>query len=226
MNPRHVRLDRVPPAVLAVALISVQCADRGAGPPAPPGADVEECFACTPEAAMDHLQHAFGERDPDLYERLLDDGFLFTEADCLGEVRYHNGKQVELEVMGGRDSPRGIFDVFRTIEFGFWADDRREEPGADSPPAFEGDPDGHPEEDWLVFRGRVELLLLTKPDEGLFVDQVMTFKLRQEEDGMWRIRRWAGDPLVRECSESGEEPTVATESWGRIKASFTEATRG
>ena len=209
------------PAVLAAALLSAQCADSGYGPP-PPAAAAEGAappVASTPEIAMDNLTRALGERDPDLYESLLDDGFLFTEVNCLGELRYHNDKQVELEVMGGRDSTRGVFDVFATIEFVFWAEDRHQESGADSPMAFEGDPDGHPEEDWLVFRGRAEMLLLTKPDEGFLVDQVMTFKLRQDEDQTWRIRRWADDPLSRDCSEGGE-PDGRTESWGRIKAAL------
>ena len=167
---------------------------------------------------MENLERAFEARDLDLYESLLDDGFWFTEADCLGEVRYHNDKQVELEVMGGGDdSRRGIFGAFRTIEFYLVAEDRHDELGVDSPMAFEGDGDGHPEEDWHVYRGRVEMLLLHEPDEGFQVDQVMTFKLRQDEAGTWHIRRWADDPLARDCSESGEEPAGA-ESWGRIKA--------
>ena len=169
---------------------------------------------------MENLERAFEERDPDLYASLLDDGFWFTEEDCLGQLLYYNDKQVELDVMGGGDSTRGIFDVFRTIEFGFWTSKRHDELGADAPVAFEGDIDGHPEEDWHVYRGRVEMLLLYEPDEGFFVDQVMTFKLRQDEAGTWRIRRWADDPLSRDCSESSGEPAVTTESWGRIKAAL------
>ena len=172
---------------------------------------------------MENLERAFEERDPDLYESLLDDGFWFTEADCLGELLYYNDRQDELSVMGadGDDSRRGVFEVFQTIEFYLVAEERYDELGADSPMAFEGDIDGHPEEDWHVYRGRVEMLLLHKPDEGVQVDQMMTFKLRQDEDGTWLIRRWSNDPLARDCSESGEEPAGA-ESWGWIKASFSQ----
>ncbi len=171
---------------------------------------------------MENLELALEKRDPDLYENLLDDGFWFTEVDCQGELLYWNDRQDELAVMAGDgdDSRRTIFDVFRTIEFYLVAEDRYDELGADAPVAFEGDIDGHPEEDWHVYRGRVEMLLLHKPDEGFFVDQVMTFKLRQDEAGTWRIRRWADDPLSRDCSESSGEPAVTTESWGRIKAAL------
>ena len=219
---RDVRFNHLLPAVLAAALMSVQCADRGSGPPPPPGPDGEECPACTPEDAMESLERAFEERDPDLYESLLDDGFWFTEEDCLGQLIYWNDKGEELEIMGGGDSTRGIFDVFRTIEFDFWTSRRYEESGADSPMAFEGDVDGHPEEDWLVFRGRVQLLLLTKPDEGFYVDQVMNFKLRQDGDGMWRIRRWVCDPLSTACGEASGRAAAESNSWGRIKASFSQ----
>lgn len=169
---------------------------------------------------MESLERALEERDPDLYASLLDAGFFFTEADCLGELVYWNDRQDELAVMGA-DSRRGVFQVFQEIEFYLVAEERYEELGADSPMAFEGDVDGHPEEDWHVYRGRVEMLLLSKPDEGFYVDQVMTFKLRQDEAGTWRIRRWADDPLARDCSESDEAPAGA-ESWGRIKASFSQ----
>ena len=167
---------------------------------------------------MESLERAFEERDPDLYAGLLDDGFWFTETDCLGQFLYYNDKQQELDIMGGGDSTRGIFDVFRTIEFGFWTSKRHEESGADSPMAFEGDPDGHPEEDWLVFRGRVDMLLLTEPDEGFIVDQVMTFKLRQDEDGMWRLRRWVDHPLSTDCGEPSGKAAAESPSWGWVKA--------
>lgn len=223
---REIGSRRALPAVLAAALICVQCADRGAGPPPPPptpaaGAEGEAPpVASTPEIAMENLERAFEERDLDLYESLLDEGFFFTEADCRGGLAYWNDRENELAIISadGDGSRQGVFEVFQEIEFHLVAEERYDELGADSPMAFEGDVDGHPEEDWHVYRGRVEMLLLHKPDEGFWVDQMMTFKLRQDEAGTWRIRRWADDPLARDCSESGEEPVA--ESWGRIKASL------
>lgn len=183
--------------------------------------------ATQPEIVMDNLERAFNERDKELYETLLDDGFWFTEPDCLGDVVFENGKEEELAIMGPRDgSSQGIFDIFRTIEYEFVPLERTTELGRDFPIAFEGDPDGHPDEDWEVFRGRVQILLLESADEGNRVDQTMTFKLRQGDDGLWRIRRWIDDPLTGDCNSGdgggGEESakriaTFEPTSWSQLK---------
>ena len=183
--------------------------------------------ACTPEIVMDNLERAFVERDKELYETLLDDGFWFTEENCLGDVVFENGKEQELAIMGPRDgSSQGIFDIFRTIEYEFIPIERTTELGRDFPLAFEGDPDGHPDEDWEVFRGRVQILLLEAPDEGSRVDQNMNFKLRQGADGLWRIRRWTDDALAGDCeADAGTEDDAAAKrnsggglsSWAQVK---------
>jgi len=182
----------------------------------PPDVTLEPAPEATqPEIVMDNLERAFNERDKELYETLLDDSFWFTEPDCLGDVVFENGKEEELEIMGPRDgSSQGILDIYRTIEYEFVPLARSTELGRDFPIAFEGDPDGHPDEDWEVFRGRVQILLLETPDDGFRVDQVMTFKLRQGEDGLWRIRRWIDDPLTGACDSL--EPGGDTGSAKRI----------
>ena len=172
----------------------------------------------TPQVVMDNLERAFGDRDRDLYEALLDDGFWFTEADCRGDLLYYYGKEEELRIMGPRDgSSRGIFDIYRTIDWKFHHTRRYTEFGRDRPDSFEGDPDGHPDEDWEVFRGRVEIRLLERPNEGYFVDQVMTFKMREGDDGLWRIVRWMDDPLSTDCSE-GESAKPAGTTLSSVKA--------
>ena len=197
-----------------LALLSVVIDTSGAlgPPPAEP--------ASTPEIALDNLERSFNERDKELYETLLDERFWFTEDDCAGNLVLHNDRETEIAIMGPRDgSSRGIFDQFRTIEYDFQLIERRTELGREFPNAFEGDPDGHPEEDWEVFRGRVEILLLESDNEGFQVSQVMTFKLREGDDGLWRMARWIDDVLAGECG--GESLKLAeASSWGRIKASF------
>ena len=157
--------------------------------------------ATSPEQAMDNLGRAMRDRDKDLYETLLDQDFWFTETDCLGDLVLANGFEEELEIMGGsRDgSQPGIFDIFRTFEFDFELIRRSQEIGPEFPEAFEGDPDGHPDEDWEVFRGRVEMLLLDENGDGFRVDQIMTYKLRLDEEGLWKIIRWIDDPLSGDC---------------------------
>ena len=120
--------------------------------------------------------------------------------------------------MGPRDgSSGGIFDIYRTIDWKFHPTRRYTELGEDHPDGFPGDPDGHPDEDWEVFRGRVEILLLERPNEGCFVDQVMTFKMRVGDDGLWRIVRWMDDPLSTDCSE-GESAKPAGTTFSSVKA--------
>ena len=116
--------------------------------------------AISPVQAMDNLARAMRDRDKDLYETLLDQNFWFTETDCLGDLVLANGFEEELEIMGGsRDgSQPGIFDIFRTFEFDFELIRRSQELGPEYPsnPDNPNDPDAHPDEDWEVFRGRVE----------------------------------------------------------------------
>ncbi|MEE2657417.1 MAG: hypothetical protein VX733_02865 [Candidatus Latescibacterota bacterium] len=178
--------------------------------------------ATTPQVVMDNLERAFSERDKELYETLLDDAYWFTETDCQGDLVLANGKEEELAIMGSRDgSNQGIFDIFRNIEWDFQQSRRFTELGRDFPNAFEGDPDGHPDEDWEVFRGRVEILLLESEDEGFRVNQVMNFKLKEGTDGLWRIVRWVDDPLVGDCGDAAGKSTdsrLPRVSWGEAKA--------
>ena len=176
----------------------------------------------TPEIVMENLERAFSDRDKDLYESILDDNFWFTETDCLGELILANDKEEELQIMGTRDgSNQGIFDIFRSIDWNFQQSQRYTELGRDFPNAFDGDPDGHPDEDWEVFRGRVEILLLQSADDGFRVVQVMSFKLRKSDDDLWRIVRWIDDPLAGDCGDGGDSdagrPVGSSWSWGQLK---------
>ena len=218
------------PSLKRITLISAVLALAGCGgnpfapetsrppdtPELPPPAD-----AATAAVVMTNLQRAFNEGDEVLYESIIDDRFWFTETDCQGELILANGKEDELDLMfGARDGSRpGVFDIYRQIEWTFTQSRRHTELGRDYPAAYDGDPDGHPDEDWEVFRGRVEILLLQAEDEGFRVDQVMNFKMRRGEDGLWRIVRWIDDPLSGDCGE-GKPAAAEVDSWGRIKASF------
>jgi len=175
---------------------------------------------------MDNLARAMRDRDIDLYETLIDEYFWFTETDCTGDIVFANGREEELELMGGsRDGSRpGIFDIFRTFEYEFTPIRRYTELGPEFPEAFEGDPDGHPDEDWEVFRGRVFMLLLEAADEGFRVEQEMSFKLHQKDDGLWTIIRWVNDPLAGGCgdidveTDSAEKASTARPtSWAALK---------
>ena len=188
--------------------------------------------ATTPVIVMDNLERAFNDRDKELFESLLDDNFWFTEPNCLGEIVFIWSLEEELEIMlGPRDESRpGLLEQFRTIDFEFELLRRFTELGRDFPKADEDDIDGHPTEDWEVFRARVNMLLLFEENEGFRVNQIMTFKLREAEDGTWKIVRWIDDALSGDCGgeeESDDEGTskliadrtVNPASWSTVKRS-------
>jgi|TARA_B100000809_G_scaffold6424_1_gene6475 hypothetical protein len=182
--------------------------------PLPPAVD-----ATTAAVVMANLERAFNEGDEVLYESIIDDRFWFTETDCQGDLILANGKEDELDLMfGARDgSSPGVFDIYRQIEWSFTQSRRDTEQGRDFPKAFEDDPDGHPDEDWEVFRGRVEILLLEAEDEGFRVDQVMNFKMRQGEDGLWRVVRWIDDPLAGDCGDGALGKPASRLTWSAVK---------
>ncbi len=183
-------------------------------PPAPPAPP-----ATTPEQLMDNLARAMRTRDKELYDDLLDEGFLFTEWDCLGEVDYHYDREEELAIMTGtRDgSEPGIFDIFRNFDFDFELTRRTQELGSEHPESFPGDPNGHPDEDWDVFYGRVQMRLLDENGDGYRVDQFMTFKLRRDlEYDLWKIARWENDALEGDCGGAGKHLANAL-SWAALK---------
>ncbi len=183
-------------------------------PPEPPAPE-----ATTPEQLMDNLSRAMRTRDKELYESLLDKDFLFTEWNCLGEVAFFNNLEEELEMIAGsRDgSQQGLLDKFRDFDFDFELTRRSQELGSDYPEAFDGDPNGHPDEDWEVFYGRVQMLMLDDKGDGFRVDQFMTYKLRFDpDDGLWRIVRWEADALSGDCGGAGKHVANAF-SWAALK---------
>jgi hypothetical protein len=197
------------------ALVAIVVDTLSAPGPSPPAQ------ASTPEIVLDYLERAFNDRDKELYESLLDEDFWFTEPNCLGDLVFVWGREIELEIMGGsRDGSRpGIFEQFRTIDYEIELLRRFTELGRDFPKIDANDIDGHPDEDWEVFRGRVDMLLLLTEDEGFRISQTMTFKLREGEDGLWRMTHWIDDPLAGDCGEKSSKVAEET-SWGWLKASF------
>lgn len=202
---RGTRVCRAGGAALAgvgglLALVLATCANPFVPPRHQPGEP--GLVATTPEILIDNLHRAMRSRDKELFEALIDPDFWFTELDCRGNLVLANGREEELEIMGNRDgSHNGILDIFGRFEFHFdiAANGRTTELARDYPDAFPGDPDGHPEEDWEVFRGRTEMLMLDHNGDGFRVNQLMTYKLRKNEEGVWRMVRWADDPLSGDC---------------------------
>ncbi|MCY4606344.1 MAG: hypothetical protein OXE49_19080 [Gemmatimonadetes bacterium] len=168
----------------------------------------------TPEQLMDQLAQAMRTRDKALYETLLDENFWFAEFDCLNYIVLENDLEAELTIIVGHrdESSKGLFDIFRDFSYDFELFRRYQELGPEFPEIYEGDPYGHPDEDWEVFFGRVQMLMLDENGDEYRVDQFMTFKLRQDEEGDWRMVHWIDDALIDSCGSG-----VVGDSWGRIK---------
>ena len=148
------------------------------GPPAP--SPLPE--ATTPEQLMDNLARAMRTRDKDLYESLLDKDFLFTEW-TIASAKWSSPTTLKKNwkmMAGSRDgSQPGIFDVYpRFLLRLLILPAASQELGSEHPESYPGDPNGHPDEDWEVFYGRVQMLLLDDNGDGYRVDQNMTYKLR------------------------------------------------
>ena len=206
--------------VVAVVVVAVCSCERGPFPIMPvPVPETEDAPpATTPEQLLDNLDRAMRTRDKALYETLLDENFWFRETDCLGYIVFENDLEAELTIIvGSRDeSGKGLFDIFRDFSYDFELIRRYQELGAESPEIYEGDPEGHPDEDWEVFYGRVQMLMLDENGDGYRVDQLMTFKLRQDEEGDWRMVHWIDDALSGSCGSG----IVEEDSWGRIKSTI------
>ena len=190
--------------------------------PVIPEPEPEPAVATTPEQLMHNIARAMRGRDKALYETLLDEDFWFNETDCLGNTVFDNDLETELTIIvGSRDgSTKGLFDIFLDFSYDFELIRRLQELGTEFPEAFEGDPDGHPDEDWEVFYGRVQMLMLDENGDGYRVDQFMTFKLRLDEGGIWRMVRWLDDPLGGSSCVGAGKILVEEDSWGRIKNSI------
>ena len=220
--------------VVAVVVVAVCSCERGPWliMPVPVPETEDAPPATTPEQLLDNLDRAMRDRDKALYETLLDEDFQFTEFDCLGNIVFYNDLETELNIIAGSREGNGeglvvdedfsptkkaLFDIFSEFHYDFYLLYRSQELGSESPNTFPGDPDGHPDEDWEVFSGRVQMLMLDENGYGFRVDQVMTFKLRQDEKGGgWRMVRWIDDPLNGPCGGAGKI-LVEEDSWGRIK---------
>ena len=171
--------------------------------------------ATTADILMRNLRLAMTTGDRPLYETLLDRDFWFTEFDCLGEQVFANNREEELAIIGSRDGSSGIFNTYRHFDFEFDEVGRTTELGVNYPDAFPGDPDGHPQEDWEVVRGRVVMRMLDIAGDGFRVDQVMTFKMRRDQEGLWKIIRWDDDPLSGDCRVAKGAADLS--SWMAVK---------
>ncbi|MBI4530998.1 MAG: hypothetical protein HY709_05695 [Candidatus Latescibacteria bacterium] len=181
------------------------------GDPPKPG---EKPPPTTPELLMDNLEQAMEKRIIEEYEDLLDPNFWFAERSEIDTLDFGWGKDIE------RRSVKKIFEIFNTFTFEFTLGRQSIELKEEYPATFPDgslNEDGHPNEDWVVWYGRVQMTMLDETGEnGFAVDQNMTFKMRRSNDVAkdpqtgeimkdangnplyrWTIIRWVDDPVLR-----------------------------
>ena len=109
------------PALPLLALLLLPsllaCSDDGIRPPLCRlgcgwSSELRQCVCRDPDSppiVLQNLERAFDERDKDLYETLIDTGFVFTEVSCAGDTVYRNDYAEELRIIGPRDgSAQGL----------------------------------------------------------------------------------------------------------------------
>ena len=210
MNPS---LNNIPMALLLSALLAGITACESDSKPikSEPVPEVEE--ATTVEIFLTNFERAMDQRDEELLDQLLDERFFFSQDDCLGQNVFVNDRKTYLECLTGNSdgSLEGIWDIFRDFNFDYNLIERTVELGPEFPNAFEGDPDGHPDEDWEVLRLQISVLMTDGQDNGSRINKIVFLKLRRDEAGLLRLVRWDNDSLAGDCSNGesvNQEPSL------------------
>lgn len=173
-----------------------------------------------PIALIEQLRTTLINGDKEAYARLLDPRFQYREQ-CSGGL-FSNDREEELALIGGIPEKHklGLFDLFPIAALRFTFLTSWIEVGSDFPSAYVGDPAGHPDNDWFAVQVRAEIVLANDAGSNLFIDQIMTFKLRKDEHREWAIVQWVSEPM---CSQLSLGPVLKVAhpsiSWSDVKKS-------
>ena len=187
--------------------------------PLPPSTSPENLFA--------NLDHAINHKDIELFEDLLDDGYLFFSPSQIDAPDFSFDKTEDVTLTGR------VFDYFDKIEYelmetgAHWIEYGSHIASEDATDIS----DEHPDENWEVFHRPVTMVLLDETEtEGWFIETNFEFKMRTQKDPatgepildqetgkpVWKIVRWT------EYSSSAKivQSEVRLASWGAVKGIF------
>ena len=195
MQQVQMKLRLVLFSMMAVAVLSVSCWNPFAPPTHRPDNDTELSVKprTTPENVINNLIYAMNNRDIEVFEDCLDEDYWYRNPDVYpDDPEYCSDLNKDDEVTNirrlfnldpGFSYPLG--SGFQVIQFTFYHGNPRIELG-------ENAPDIHPDEDWVVFEGTVNVYLYhdESKEHGFYVNQTMIFKLREDSEGYWVIVRW------------------------------------
>lgn len=176
--------------------------------------------ATTPEILLDNLSAAIVSLDEVFYQSLFSEDFLFREYNCNGNLGFINDFDEELDIIVGSESQPSIFRIFVEIKFSFQLDNQYTEAGIEPDPSLADSLDYHPGEDWEILRGRLKMELIDEKSDCILVDQFMVFKLRENNDQLWKIAQWTSEPPEDDCSTGKLNLAVKEDTWGNVKRTF------
>ncbi len=178
--------------LVVVAAFSVSCRNPFAPPEHKHQSDTQLSIKppTTPENVINNLIYAMNNRDIEAYEDCLDEDYRYYSPpifpDDLGSY-LDWGRDYDVTII------RRIFGLdpaydkpgFEIIQFTFDYGKPWIELGEDNP-------EEHPDEDWVVFKGTVDIYLYSdeSKEHGHHVNQTMIYKLREDSEGNWTIVRW------------------------------------
>jgi len=180
--------------LLLISTVWLACSNPFAPPKAGPGVLApilpQNCAECPDSvnaaAVLANFKYAYENRDIDVYENLLDNGFTFIYID-----QDRQGQIEEIEVP--RDGTSGdlartgrLFEVFNEIRLDTWIPRRLEPEGANSP--------DHPGESWEVWIVTFHLFLKDLTGDYGYrqfeANGLAYYKIRKADDGYWRLIVW------------------------------------
>ncbi|MCD6170244.1 MAG: hypothetical protein J7J76_06850 [Candidatus Latescibacteria bacterium] len=192
MERLKVRLKLMLLLIVSVAAFSVGCWNPFAPPEHKRRPDTQLTVQprTTPENVINNLIYAMTNRDIEVYEDCLDEDYWYHSPPV-----FPDDPESFLDLSKDDDVTivRRIFGLdptydrpgFQVIEFTFYHGKPQIELGEDKP-------EEHPDENWVVFEGTVDMYLYSDEtkEHGHHVNQTMIYKLREDSEGMWTIIRW------------------------------------
>ena len=189
MQQVQIKLRLVLFSMVAVVALSVSCWNPFAPDTHTPGEDTEITIKDPdkPENVINNLIYAMNNRDIEVYEDCLDEDYKYHSP-----AIFPDDPDSDMDLSKDDDVTiiRRIFGLdptydkpgFEVIQFTFYYGN----------PDIEWRNEEHPYEDWVVFKGTVDMFLYDteSKEHGHHVNQTMIYKLREDSEGNWTIIRW------------------------------------
>lgn len=199
MQEVRIKLRLVLFTMMAVAVLSVSCWNPFAPPTHERDNDTELSVKprTTPGNVINNLIYAMNNRDIEAFEDCLDEDYWFYIPGVYpDDPDFCTGLNKDDEITNirrlfnldpGFSYPKG--PGFQVIEFTFSYGKPRIESAEEAGDVF---PYAHPDEAWVIYEGTVNIYLYLEESKqhGVYINEPMKYKLREDSEGYWAIVRW------------------------------------